>query len=325
MKKKDFLDLLGDIDGDIVEDAAPKQSLSKISSTNKGTLRIKLLAVVACSAIILFGAFAAAKIIEKQILFDAFESNSNNFGKENDEYSNAITEKDDQAGGDNAENAEHDNGINAPGDDDCDVYPDFVDEDNDSPNYGSDDRETTFDEGVEDTYFDGYIPDNGGAYPPENDNNENKSFLLALEEYELYGELNFSTRVSYWMDSPIYPDGIYLNHQLIMGLTDVLYWADGNAVDDENISESAHESVSFIHSGYDEFTCVITVYDNGYLYMFDTFYDVGIDITYKILHNVKSDGVPLGNVSWNGRENCWESKVVEEEKKEQESSDKDRA
>jgi hypothetical protein len=49
------------------------------------------------------------------------------------------------------------------------------------------------------------------------------------------------------------------------------------------------------------------VYDNGYVHLIDTYYDIGTDYTDKILYNVKTDGVAHEDYYWDQNEECWVS------------------
>ena len=93
MKKKDFLDLLGDIDGELVEDAAPKTRDDITLLRRKTTPWIKFITVAACCAFIICGVFVAGNLIEKQIYFDGYESDVNNLGEESKEHSNGVDDR----------------------------------------------------------------------------------------------------------------------------------------------------------------------------------------------------------------------------------------
>ena len=333
MKDREFLEILGDIDQEIIDDAAPRLVEKLLVKRKKSVFWTKYVAVAACCAFILVGVLAAGPMLGKIIFPGVYESESdkNDVGEDTFDRNNGIifgdADKDGLVGGENVENAEPDNGIDVEepsyslGDENADVYPDFGgdgEEDVDKT-----EGETWFDEGKEETDLGGLVPDDGDCGQDKDDEAEKDRFLLALEEKGLYGELTFDTNVAYWQDSAFYPKGIYLNPRLLLGLTDVFYCADGEFVTVENISDLADESVSFSHSGADGYSCIIAVYDNGYVSLFDTFYDLGIEITDKILYNVKTDGVPHGDFSWNERENCWESGKVEKEENETESESVD--
>ena len=335
MKDREFLDLLGDIDQEIIDDAAPKFGEKAIVTRKKSFSWTKCVAVAACCAVILCGALAVGPMLGKLLSYGISdgEPEKNDVGEETFDRDNGIifgdSVNDGFVGGEDIENAEPDNGIEdevpsyRPGDENADVDPDFgVDGEEDVlPDIGEVESETTFDEGKEETDLGGFVTDNSSGDQMKDDEDEHGRFLLALEENGLYGELTFETNVAYWQNSTFYPKGIYLNPRLLLLLTDVFYCADGEVVTVENILELADESVSFNHIGFDEYNCIITVYDNGYVSLFDTFYDLGIDITEKILYNVKTDGVPHGDISWNEREDCWESGKAEKEEKDTETFD----
>ena len=112
--------------------------------------------------------------------------------------------------------------------------------------------------------------------------------------------------VNYWQNSDVHPTAIYLNYKLLQAMIEVLYSVDGYSVEVQDIEKIANESVGFRYINSSGIY-LITVYDNGYVHLIDTYYDVGTDYTDKILYNVKTDGVAHEDYYWDQNEECWVS------------------
>ena len=156
---------------------------------------------------------------------------------------------------------------------------------------------------------DGFVwNEKDGKWEPviSNDNLKEGTFFAALEENKLVGQLSLLNRVRYSLnDADVYPGSIYLQDDLLSALADVMYCADGIAVEVDNIADIANEYVAFEHVDTNGYDAVIIVYNNGYIRLNDVYYDVGIDYTDKILYNVKIDGEPIGDYYWNQKERRW--------------------
>lgn len=157
---------------------------------------------------------------------------------------------------------------------------------------------------------DGYVwNEEEGRWEPliDNQGRVHYTFSRALSENKLEnGGDHIDYSVNYWQNSDVHPTAIYLNYKLLQAMIEVLYSADGYSVKPPDIEKIANESVGFRYIDVSGIH-LITVYDNGYVHLIDTYYDVGTEYTNKILYNVKAKGTAFESYYWDRDEECWVS------------------
>ena len=79
MKKRDLLDMLGDIDSDMIDDAAPDFSKKRRKKRPQNTY-MKAIAIAACCTLILCGAMVAAPVINKIVYPDVATTDTGETG-----------------------------------------------------------------------------------------------------------------------------------------------------------------------------------------------------------------------------------------------------
>lgn len=156
-----------------------------------------------------------------------------------------------------------------------------------------------------------------GKWYPETVNNyqSGKTLQETFELNGLIGSLRFENRVDYFESYIGFsPRSLTLDDNLLYSIADVLYVADGEELPIYSENEAMRrEYVGFTHCDDYGSKLQVTVYSNGYVLLGTSIYDVGVEITGKIISVVKTDGEAPEDMFWNENEQCWQTYCPEDE------------
>lgn len=107
------------------------------------------------------------------------------------------------------------------------------------------------------------------------------------------------------------PSHFTLNSDMLEAICEVLYICNGTPVYDKDIDGEADECVILANTG--KYTVGFAVYSNGYIGVNGIYYEVGTELTQKIINVVKTEGKAPGNMFWNEKEECWQTYGPEDE------------
>ena len=290
MNNKDLLDIFGEIDEELVEDAAPvekKEAIGKAPAPKKISFAwVKPVSIAAGFVLIICGVLASKS------LFDRINSSDLIDPGETDETQ-----------------GEFDGGVNeSPNDGDLEGVPD---DDNveGSPDYG--DNEVSPPQGNGGVEEDDGQDSSGSdctspvvPVPPVGDGPENEEetkesgdvwdepidplsdFAAIIHDI---GRLSFINTVRYNNSlSGSAPPRFTLDGDLLQGIADVLYICNGEPVYGLSSEDLGGESVVLEHAG--ENSVGFEVHINGYIAVNCIYYYVGEEYTVKIIEIVKTEG-----------------------------------
>ncbi len=286
MNNRDLLDILGEIDEELIEDAAPVASAERVARPKKFNFGwIKPVAVAASCVIILSGAMIARPLLDMINSPDIYETGDNDSQSEAEgDIDEGVNESPEDQGSPSIPNF----GGNVEGEPPEDVQPDEFgsgDEDgdiNDSP------YDEPVDEGV------------SGPLP---------AFAAIIESV---GTLNFAETVRYRENILGFaPSRFTLNADLLQGIADVLYSCNGLRVYGVNVDALADEMVVLEHVGKN--SVGFAVYSNGYIGVHGIYYYIGEEYTQKIINIVKTEGESPEGIYWNEDDECWQTYGHEDE------------
>ena len=107
------------------------------------------------------------------------------------------------------------------------------------------------------------------------------------------------------------PSHFTLNADMLEAICEVLYICNGTPVYDKDIDAEAEEQVILENVG--EYTVGFAVYSNGYIGVNGIYYEVGTELTQKIINIVKTEGKAPSNMFWNEKDECWQTYGPEDE------------
>lgn len=293
MKNRELLDILGEIDGELIEDAAPVASTERVVQPKKFNFGwIKPVSIAAFFVIVLGGIIAAKPIYDLMNssdieMPDPFESQEEADGDINESPDDGEQEEppsvNDPPSEGNPPNGE-------PGDGDIA---------NGEPGDGDIDEGDMEDNGQE--------PEKEPGKEPEVEKNSGFSELI-----ESIGALKLHETVRYNENKTGFaPPRFTLDDDLLEGIAGVLYMCNGEPVYGLSFEDLGDENVVLEHTG--ENSTGFAVYKNGYIGVNGLYYDVGAEFTEKIINIVKTDGKVPDGFFWNEEEDCWQTEDSDED------------
>ena len=107
------------------------------------------------------------------------------------------------------------------------------------------------------------------------------------------------------------PSHFTLNADMLEAICEVLYICNGTPVYDKDIDGEADECVILANTG--KYTVGFAVYSNGYIGVNGIYYEVGTELTQKIINIVKTEGESPEGIYWNEDDECWQTYGPEDE------------
>ena len=271
MNNKDLLDILGEIDEELVEDAAPSEKREEIGKSPApkkiGFAWVKPLSIAAGFVLIICGVLASKP------LFDRINSPNLVDPEETDESQGEFWGDVNESPNDgDVEDAPFEEGVG--GDDNNSEGSASGETPPLPPEYnvsGGEDNKEDFSEEIDEGFAGEPMPELGFA-----------SLIDELGALDIYETVRYNTTI------PGAPKRYKLEANLLEGIAGVLYICDGEPVYGLSAEDLGAESVVLEHEG--ENSVGFEVHKNGYIAVNCIYYYVGEEYTEKIIEIVKTEG-----------------------------------